>query len=91
MILDALGNEIVVGGWYGYSRNDGGFSHTVIGLAGRATEGDPDNYQPPKVRLTQCRVKRYLYGRPSDHRAGEKSKDISMAAFMLFPVPSPTD
>jgi hypothetical protein len=90
MNIDALGNEIVVGNWYGYSRNDGGHSHSIIGRASKATPGD-GQYVPPKVRLVDCRAKRYLYGHPTDYRKDEKPVDVTMASTMVFPVPAPLE
>ena len=75
---DALGNEIIVGNLYGYSRNDGGFSHVTIGQAVGAKNG--------KVRLTGCAVTRFLYGEPTDHRLGERPGDVSIRSSMVFPV-----
>jgi hypothetical protein len=86
-IVDALGNPVIVGNWYGYSRNDGGHSHTTIGRVSKVTEGD-GRYTPPKARLVDCVVKRYLYGHPTDFRKDEKPADVTMAAAMIFPVPS---
>ncbi len=85
MITDALGNEIVVGKLYGYSRSDGGHSHTTIGRVSKITEGD-GRYTPGKVRLVDCVVKRYLYGQPTDFRKDDKPADVSMMAAMVFPV-----
>lgn len=90
MIIDALGKEIVVGEWYGYSRNDGGYSHTTIGRALKVTPSS-GVYSPAKVRLTECHVRRFLYGHPTDHRKDEKPKDITIAAYMVFPVPAPDE
>ncbi len=86
MIVDALGNEIIAGNWYGYSRNDGGHSHTTIGVA--TTISPPARYKPAKVRLVDCKVRRFLYGEPTDYRKDEKANDISIACYMVFPVPS---
>ncbi len=86
MIIDALGNEIIVGNWYGYSRSDGGHSHTILGKVSKVTEGD-GQYTPGKARLVDCRAKRYLYGQPTDYRKDEKPADVSMAGAMIFPVP----
>lgn len=86
-IIDALGNPIIVGNWYGYSRSDGGHSHTILGKVKKATLGD-GQYIPAKVRLVDCRAKRYLYGNPTDYRKDEKPADVSMMAAMVFPVPS---
>lgn len=86
LIVDALGKPVIVGSWYGYSRNDGGFSHTTIGKVSKVTSGD-GKFTPPKVRLVDCVVKRFLYGHPTDHRKDEKPKDVTMFAAMVFPVP----
>ena len=88
-IIDALGNPVIVGNWYGYSRNDGGHSHTTMGKVSYVTESD-GQYRPPKVRLIECRVNRFHYGKPTDRRKDEIPADISIAAFMVFPVPAPT-
>jgi hypothetical protein len=85
MVVDALGKEIVIGKLYGYSRSDGGHSHTTIGRVSKITEGD-GQYVPGKARLVDCVVKRYLYGKPTDYRAGEKPADVSMMGAMIFPV-----
>ena len=81
MILDALGNEIVIGNWYGYSRNEGGFSHATLGKAKSVSE------KTKKVRLEKCIVKRYLYGQPSLHRLNSNASEVSMSSTMIFPVP----
>ncbi len=86
-VLDSLGNEIIVGNWYGYSRNDGGHSHTTLGKVIKTTDGTRDTYDSPKVRLGSCKVKRFLYGRPTDFRQDEKPADVTIGAYMVFPVP----
>ena len=85
-IVDALGNPVIVGNWYGYSRSDGGHSHSILGRVKKVTPGD-GQYTPAKVRLVDCVAKRYLYGNPTDFRKDEKPADVSMAAAMVFPVP----
>lgn len=80
-MIDALGNEIVLGNWYGYSRNDGGWSHVNLGRVKTINE-DTGN-----VRLTDCRVTRWLYGEPSDFNADKKPSDVSIRGTMIFPVP----
>lgn len=81
MITDALGNEIIIGNWYGYSRNDGGFSHVNLGRV-KAVNDKTGN-----VRLVDCKVTRWLYGDPSDFRADKKPADVSIRSSMIFPVP----
>lgn len=89
-MTDALGNEIIIGNWYGYSRNDGGFSHTTLGKALKVTPGD-GQYLCAKVRLGEIKVSRFLYGTPTDHRKDEGAKTLSMATYMVFPVPAQDD
>lgn len=90
MITDALGNEIVIGGLYGYSRNDGGFSHTTVGRAEKVVDGnDPRGCAPAKVRLADLRVSHYLYGKPYTKGlpgSAKQAKTIMIAAYMVFPV-----
>lgn len=85
-MTDALGNEIIIGNWYGYSRNDSGFSHTTVGKAVKVTPGD-GQYLCAKVRLGEVKVNRFLYGKPTDYRYSEQAKTLSMATYMVFPVP----
>ncbi len=87
-MTDALGNEIIVGNWYGYSRSDGGHSHTTLGKALKVTPGD-GQYNPAKVRLGELVVKNFLYGKPTDHGYTGGAKSLSMATYMVFPVPAP--
>lgn len=79
-VTDALGDPIRLGSWYGYSRSDGGWAHTTTGRAEKITKTG-------KVRLVDCRVKRYLYGEATDFRADEKPADVAIRAAMVFPVP----
>lgn len=81
MANDALGNEIIVGGWYGYSALGGGFSHTTTGKVSY-TKGD-------KVRLVECQVKYYLYGQPHQPswKTDKPESDVSIRSTMIFPVP----
>jgi hypothetical protein len=84
MVIDALGNEIVVGRKYGYSRNDGGYSHVTIGTASKITEANSDRYNPPKVRLIDCTVLRFYCGEP--YQNDVKPADVSILGVMVFPV-----
>ncbi len=80
MVTDALGNEVIVGNWYGYSRNDGGFSHVTLGVVTSVKE------ETGKVRMCQCKVTRWLYGKPSNYRADDVPADVSIIGNMVFPV-----
>jgi hypothetical protein len=77
---DALGNEIVIGNWYGYSRNDGGRSHVTVGQAIKTTD--------KTVRLGNCKVNLWLYGDPCDHYR-KLATEVSIRSDMIFPVPAP--
>ena len=82
MANDALGNEIIVGGWYGYSTSSSGWSHTTIGKVAY-TKAD-------KARLVDCRVNYYLYGKPIEKpgwAADKPAAAVSIRSTMIFPVP----
>lgn len=77
-MTDALGNEIIQGNMYGYSRNDGGFSHNTVGVASGESKG--------KVKLTQLRIKRFLYGEPTDFREWQIPDYVYISSNQVFPV-----
>lgn len=76
--LDAMGTGIVIGGWYGYSRNNNGWSHISIGVASYVTNG--------KDRLTDVFVAKYLYDSSTAHSIGTQVADVSIKTKMVFPV-----
>ena len=82
MVIDALGNEVIVGQWYGYSSLGSGWSHSTLGRVKYVTE------KTGKVRLENCRVKRYLYGEPTDFKADVIPSDVSIRGTMIFPIPT---
>lgn len=75
---DALGNPIIMLGWYGYSRNVNGISHVLVGQIGRYNNDG-------KVRLVNCKLNRSLYGQPIEH-SEQPPADVSIRANMIFPV-----
>lgn len=75
--LDALGTDIVIGGWYGYSKTDGGWAHTTVGQAEYVKNG--------KVRLANINVAQYLYGDPSEYNH-HRANGVSIKTIMVFPV-----
>lgn len=83
-VIDALGNEVVIGAWYGYSALGGGYSHTTIGKIKYVNE------ITGKVRLENCIVKDYLYGTSAilSWKENKKPSDVSIRASMIFPIPS---
>lgn len=86
-MFDALGNKIIVGNWYGYSRNDGGHSHTTIGKALKVSEAK--GYEPAKVRLGECKSNHYVYGEPTTREWRQGKPDaagVSIMSRMVFPV-----
>ena len=82
-MLDALGNEIILGNWYGYTALGGGFSHTTIGKVKAINE------KTEKIRLEKCIVKHYLYGKPTGTPTWRNPTpaDVSIRSVMVFPVP----
>lgn len=77
-LVDATGRPIQVGQTYGYSSSSSGWSIVTIGTA-LYTKGN-------KVRLGNCMVTRYNADIVHRFRADEKPADVSMRAFMLFPI-----
>lgn len=80
---DALGNRIVLGARYGYSRNSNGFTTVTLGTAKFVRVGE--------VRLIDCHVTTYLYGKPLEPRAGDpptRPADVSILSNSIFPIPA---
>lgn len=87
MITDALGNEVIPGKWYGYSSLGGGHSHTTLGKVKTAYQTAE---KVGKVRFTNCKVKKYVYGKEYDPTwlaEDEKPSDVTIRSSMIFPVP----
>jgi hypothetical protein len=79
MMTDALGDPIKIGGRYGYSRNESGFSYVRIGKITKINE---------KTVTMEVEVsKRSLYSHPFEEEKLDK-KSISIRSDMLFPVGS---
>ena len=76
MITDALGNEVVAGNWYGYSKQDGGYAVVVLAKVKYIKDG--------KVRLANVIEKRSFYREPFKVNPG---KDRTMTSNTLFPIP----
>lgn len=78
---DALGNPIVQGARYGYSRNANGFTHVTIGTA--------NGFTPlGKVKLIDCVVTSYLYGEPCKRHNDDNPGNVSILSNSIFPVPA---
>jgi hypothetical protein len=75
---DALGNEIVMDGWYGYTQSNNGFSHITIGKAFKET---PTGL----LTLSETQIWRVGY-RDSKIWAKESGKKVTVRSFMTFPV-----
>ena len=75
-VLDALGQPIVLGNFYGYSRNESGWSHVIIGRAFKTTDNG-------KVHLIDCTMKKWLYGKET---VPSESINVTIRAFMVFPI-----
>lgn len=78
MAFDALKNPIVLGGKYGYTTRDGGWSTVVIGFAKNETPSG-------RVTLEGVTSTTYLYGEKSDYNKGASGRS-SVNAFLLFPI-----
>ena len=75
---DALGNEIILGGTYGYSQTSNGHVHIVKGTAEKFTES--------KVTLGNIQERRGLYGEIEKPFTAE-TRRRSVYGVMLFPIP----
>ena len=77
---DALGDHIVIGKRYGYSKNDNGFTHVVIGLAMKLTsKGVSIGIQSSMRGLYEDDPKPYEMG----------NKNVSVKGMLLFPICAP--
>lgn len=75
---DALGNEIVMGGWYGYTQSNSGLSHITIGKAFKET---------PTGLLTLSDTQVWGIGYQSNTIYSKDSgKKVSVRSLMVFPV-----
>lgn len=74
---DALGNEIVLGGLYGYSVDRNGFTSTTIGEAVRFTDSGMCTLKP-------IQRKRALWMDPAEEE--KPSKSVTVKPAKLFPV-----
>ncbi|MFW6247099.1 MAG: hypothetical protein ACOC22_02910 [bacterium] len=77
MKKDALGNPIVIGKTYGYSRNANGLTFIRVGTITKETK--------EKVTLKVLYAKRGLYSDELENEKLEK-EHISIKSNMLFPV-----
>ena len=75
---DALGNEIIVGNKYGYSRNQNGFTYVRI--------GDIVKINDKSVRMKVESSKRQLYDGILENDNRQKAQFINIKSIMLFPV-----
>lgn len=79
---DALGNDIVIGNFYGYTSTSGGFARTVLGTATHLTK--------KKVAVKVEYTKRFLYGEEiKDHKEAfgiNQAEQVAVNGYLLFPV-----
>lgn len=78
---DALGDPIVIGARYGYSRNSNGFTHVTLGTAKSVSDSG-------KARLVDCEVKNFVYGKPCARFTDAPPADVSVLSTSIFPVPA---
>lgn len=77
--LDALGNPIIIGNWYGFSQKDSGWTIVTFGIAEKTT--------PARVTLGCVRSQKYLYGDingPMKHSTHQSH----VSSQLLFPIPA---
>lgn len=79
ILVDALGDPIVIGNRYGYSTSANGIARTVIGEALNFTKGG-------RVTLKVESLKTFLYGKLIPNGISERAEKISMHSHMIFPV-----
>lgn len=82
IVLDALGDPIVVGQRYGYHTSASGYSRVTTGVAVRATKSK-------KMTLEDLTVRRFLYGKLIDFMQSEVPHSVSINPSFLFPVYKP--
>lgn len=75
---DALGNEIVMGGWYGYTQSNNGLSHITFGKAFKETPTG-------MLTLSETQIWRIGY-QNSEIRAKESGKKVTVRSLITFPV-----
>jgi hypothetical protein len=78
-MTDALGNPIVIGNKYGYSRNQNGFTTVRIGIIVKINE------KSVSMQVTEAKISFY------DNKLKDEklpSKKISMRSDSLFPINS---
>lgn len=81
-MIDALGNEVIVGNWYGYSKQSSSIVTVVFAKVKYIKDG--------KARMTDVIENASCYGSPTQNnwRESEKPADRTMTGTTLFPIPS---
>lgn len=74
---DALGDKIILGKLYGWSKNDNGFTHVITGIAEKITEKG--------ITIKTITSMRGLY--EYDPEPFEVKDKINVKGFLLFPIP----
>ena len=81
-MVDALGNELVIGNTYGYSSRDG--SNVTV------TIGTLKSLGQKKASLTVIHSDEHMYGCKSRYSNPNKANTVSVSPIILFPVNLPT-
>lgn len=82
MVVDAMGNEIVIGEYYGYSKSSSGYTWVVTGRASKAVNG--------KVTLGNITETSYLYvgeGRQDPHKVVKEDRKRTIGSVQVFHIP----
>lgn len=77
VLLDALGNEVIVGNRYGFTTSKNGVTRVVVGTAVNKTK--------TRVTLTVETVVRHLYGGNAQNEQ-YATETVSALACKMFPV-----
>lgn len=79
MLKDALGNDLVINNWYGYSRNGNGITKIVVG---KIKSIKPD---AKKVYLHNAIEKRYM-DKTGASNFEDKGGGVAISSVSLFPI-----
>lgn len=77
---DAIGNEIIIGQRYGFTRNDNGINNVTVGTAAEVTNEN-------KVRLVDVQRKTFVYQSVNSSEFIDVSNTtMPMFSFRLLPI-----
>lgn len=83
MVVDAMGNEIVIGEYYGYSKSSNGFTYVVTGKAYKTANG--------KVTLEDITEKSFSYvsgGVQEPYKITKEERRRNIGSVQAFHIPN---